>query len=87
MRVNPLGDRIVLSRIEAEDEWRGLIVIPDAAKEKPQEAEVISIGDGVTLVKTGDRALIGKYTGLDITIDGEDYTIARQGEILAVIEK
>ena len=87
MRVNPLGDRVVLSRIEAEDEWRGLIIIPDAAKEKPKEAEVISIGAEVTLVEIGDHALIGKYTGLDITIDHEDYTIARQGEILAVIEK
>ena len=87
MRVNPLGDRVVLSRIEVEDEWHGMIIIPDAAKEKPQEAEVISIGDDVTLVEPGDRALIGKYTGLDINIEGRDYTIAKQGEILAVIEK
>lgn len=87
MRINPLGDRVVLSRVEADDEYHGLIIIPDNVKEKPQEANVISAGDDVKTVKPGDLVLIGKYTGLDIKIDDLDYTIAREGEILASIEK
>ncbi len=96
MQVKPLYDRVLLKRIEPEEEVRGGIIIPDTAKEKPQEAEVVSVGEGKLdedgkrlpmTVKKGDRVLIGKYSGTDIKIDDEDYTIVREDEILAIIEK
>jgi chaperonin GroES len=96
MKVKPLGDRVLLKRVEAEEEVRGGIIIPDTAKEKPQEAEVVSVGDGKMdddgkrlpmAVKKGDRVLIGKYTGQDIKINDEEHTIVREDEILAIIEK
>jgi chaperonin GroES len=96
MQVKPLYDRVLLKRIEAEEQVRGGIIIPDTAKEKPQEAEVVSVGDGKIdedgkrvpmTVKKGDRVLIGKYSGTDIKIDDEEYTIVREDEILAIIEK
>ncbi|HHQ48837.1 MAG TPA: co-chaperone GroES [Acidobacteria bacterium] len=96
MQVKPLYDRVLLKRIEAEEQVRGGIIIPDTAKEKPQEAEVVSVGDGKIdedgkrvpmTVKKGDRILIGKYSGTDIKIDDEEYTIVREDEILAIIEK
>ncbi len=96
MQVTPLYDRVLLKRIEPQEEVRGGIIIPDTAKEKPQEAEVISVGDGKMdedgkrlpmTVKKGDRVLIGKYSGTDIKIDDEDYTIVREDEILAIITK
>ncbi|NOZ79179.1 MAG: co-chaperone GroES [Acidobacteria bacterium] len=96
MQVTPLYDRVLLKRIEPQEEVRGGIIIPDTAKEKPQEAEVISVGEGKMdedgkrlpmTVKKGDRVLIGKYSGTDIKIDDEDYTIVREDEILAIIEK
>jgi chaperonin GroES len=96
MKVKPLGDRVLLKRVEAEEEVRGGIIIPDTAKEKPQEAEVVSVGDGKMdddgkrlpmSVKQGDRVLIGKYTGQDIKINDEEHTIVREDEILAIIEK
>ena len=96
MKVKPLGDRVLLKRVEAEEEVRGGIIIPDTAKEKPQEAEVVSVGDGKMdddgkrlpmSVKEGDRVLIGKYTGQDIKINDEEHTIVREDEILAIIEK
>ncbi len=96
MQVTPLYDRVLLKRIEPQEEVRGGIIIPDTAKEKPQEAEVISVGDGKMdedgkrlpmTVKKGDRVLIGKYSGTDIKIDDEDYTIVREDEILAIIKK
>ncbi len=96
MQVKPLNDRVLLKRIEAQEEVRGGIIIPDTAKEKPQEAEVHSVGDGKLdddgkripmTVSKGDRVLIGKYSGTDIKIDDEDYTIVREDEILAIIEK
>jgi chaperonin GroES len=96
MKVKPLGDRVLLKRVEAEEEVRGGIIIPDTAKEKPQEAEVVSVGDGKMdedgkrlpmTVKKGDRILIGKYTGQDIKINDEEHTIVREDEILAIIEK
>lgn len=95
MQVQPLYDRVLLQRIEAEEQVRGGIIIPDTAKEKPQEAEVISVGEGKfddagkrvpMSVKKGDRVLIGKYTGQDIKIDDNDYTIVREDEILAIVK-
>ncbi len=96
MKVKPLGDRVLLKRVETEEEVRGGIIIPDSAKEKPQEAEVVAVGDGKLdddgkrlpmTVKKGNRVLIGKYTGQDIKIDDDDYTIVREDEILAIVEK
>ena len=96
MKVKPLGDRVLLKRIETEEEMRGGIIIPDTAKEKPQEAEIVAVGDGKfddkgervpMTVKAGDRVLIGKYSGQDIKIDDEEHTIVREDEILAILEK
>jgi len=96
MQVKPLYDRVLLKRIEAEEEVRGGIIIPDTAKEKPQEAEVVAVGDGKLddegkrmpmSVKVGDRVLIGKYSGTDIKIEDTEHTIVREDEILAIVEK
>jgi chaperonin GroES len=96
MKVKPLGDRVLLKRMEAEEEVRGGIIIPDTAKEKPQEALVVSVGDGKVddsgkripmTVKAGDSVLIGKYSGQDIKINDEEHTIVREDEILAIVEK
>jgi len=96
MQVKPLSDRVLLKRTETEEEVRGGIIIPDTAKEKPQEADVVAVGDGKLddngkripmNVKKGDRVLIGKYTGQDIKINNEEHTIVREDEILALIEK
>jgi chaperonin GroES len=96
MKITPLNDRVLVKRIEQTEEVRGGIIIPDTAKEKPQEAEVVAVGpgklddDGDRLsmtVKAGDRVLIGKYAGTDIKLDDEDHTILREDEILAVIEQ
>jgi chaperonin GroES len=96
MKVKPLGDRVLVKRIEAREEVRGGIIIPDTAKEKPQEAEVVAVGDGKLdddgkrlpmSVKKGDRVLIGKYSGQDIKINDEEHTILREDEILAIIVK
>ena len=95
MNLRPLHDRIVARRIEATEEMRGGIIIPDTAKEKPQEAEIVSVGPGKLDrkgnrtpmdVKAGDRVLIGKYSGSEIKIDDNDYIILREDEILAVVE-
>jgi len=94
--IKPLGDRVLLKRIETTEEVRGGIIIPDTAKEKPQEAVVVAIGDGKMdddgkrlpmTVKTGQHVLIGKYTGQDIKINDEEHTIVREDEILGIIEK
>ena len=94
MQVKPLSDRVLLKRTETKEEVRGGIIIPDTAKEKPQEAEVVAVGDGKLdddgkrlpmNVKKGDRVLIGKYTGQDIKINNEEHTIVREDEILAII--
>ena len=96
MKVKPLGDRVLLKRVETQEEVRGGIIIPDTAKEKPQEAEVVSVGDGKMdddgkrlpmSVKKGDRVLIGKYSGQDIKINDEEHTIVREDEILGIIVK
>ena len=94
MKVRPLHDRVLVKRLEAEEQVRGGIIIPDSAKEKPQEAQVIAVGPGKIQddgqrskldVKAGDKVLVGKYSGSDIKIDDEDYVILREDEILAVI--
>ena len=96
MKVKPLGDRVLLKRTEPKEEVRGGIIIPDTAKEKPQEAEIVAIGDGKLddkgeripmNVKVGDVVLIGKYSGQEIKVDDEEYTIVREEEIYAIIEK
>ncbi|REJ73455.1 MAG: co-chaperone GroES [Acidobacteria bacterium] len=94
MNVRPLHDRVLVKRLEEQEQVRGGIIIPDSAKEKPQEAKVIAVGPGKALengerglmdVKAGDKVLIGKYSGSDIKIADEDYVILREDEILAVI--
>ncbi len=95
MSVRPLHDRVLVKRLEEEEQVRGGIIIPDAAKEKPQEAEVVAVGPGKVQdngersaldVQVGDRVLIGKYSGSDIKVDDEDMVILREDEILAVVE-
>jgi len=94
MKVTPLYDRVLLKRLEEQEVKKGGIIIPDTAKEKPQEAEVISVGKGrvaedgkvIALeVKKGDKVLIGKFSGTEVTIDGEELVILREEEILAKI--
>ena len=95
MNVRPLHDRVLVKRREQKEEVRGGIIIPDTAKEKPQEAEVMAVGPGKLNddgsrspmdVKAGDRILIGKYSGSEIKVHDVDYVILREDEILAVIE-
>ena len=94
MKVRPLHDRLLVRRIEEKETVRGGIIIPDSAKEKPQEGEVIAVGNGKVLdngtkvaldVKAGDKILFGKYSGTDIKIDGEEDLILREDEVLAII--
>ena len=94
MKLRPLQDRILVQRVAEEAQTKGGIIIPDTAKEKPQEAEIIAVGPGKIQedgkrapmdVKAGDKVLIGKYSGSEIKIDDEDYVILREDEILAVI--
>jgi chaperonin GroES len=96
VKIRPLHDRVVVKRLEQEEQVRGGIIIPDTAKEKPQEAEVIAVGPGKVNddggrspmdVKKGDRILMGKYSGSEIKIDEDDVVILREDEILAVIER
>jgi chaperonin GroES len=95
VNIRPLHDRVLVKRLEQEEQVRGGIIIPDTAKEKPQEAEVVAAGPGKLNddhqrspmdVKKGDRILIGKYSGSEIKIEDEDYVILREDEILAVVE-
>ena len=95
LKLRPLYDRIVVRRKEARETMRGGIIIPDTAKEKPQEAEVIAVGEGkfneegkrMKLdVKKGDTVLIGKYSGTEIKIDDVEYTILREDEVLAIVD-
>ena len=94
-KLTPLHDRIVIRRVEEAETSRGGIIIPDSAKDKPQEGEVISVGRGKTNdkgetfpldVKAGDRVLFGKYAGTEIKIDGEDFLIMREEEVLGILE-
>ena len=96
MNIRPLYDRIVVKRIEEQETTRSGIIIPDSAQEKPQEAEVMAVGHGKRLadgklvpvdVKVGDRILFGKYSSSDIKVDGEEYLIMREDEILGVMEQ
>jgi chaperonin GroES len=95
MHVRPLHDRIIIQRLEEGEQQVGGIIIPDTAKEKPQQGTVIAAGAGKVKddgtrqppdVKAGDRILFGKYSGQEIKLDGEDYLIVREDEVLAVIE-
>jgi len=95
MKIRPLGDRVLVERLEAESKTAGGIVLPDTAKEKPQKGKVISVGDGKLLddgnrqkmqVKKGDTVLFTSYAGTDIKMDGRDYLIMDESSILAVIE-
>ncbi|MES1197321.1 MAG: co-chaperone GroES [Pseudomonadota bacterium] len=95
MQFRPLGDRVLVRRVEEEAKTKGGIIIPDTAKEKPQEGEVIAVGPGardddgkVTPldVKVGDRILFGKWSGTDVKIDGEDLIIMKESDILGVVE-
>jgi len=94
MRIRPLGDRVVIKRIEAEETTKSGIVLPGTAKEKPQEAEVVAVGPGGVVdgkeikmeVKVGDKVLFSKYAGTEVKIDGEECTILRQDDILAIVE-
>lgn len=95
MHLRPLYDRIVVRRIEQQEQKQGGIIIPDSAKEKPQEAEVVAVGKGKRLengtvvpldVKVGDRILFGKYSGSEVKMDGREYLIMREDEVLGIIE-
>ena len=95
MKIKPLQDRLVVKRIEEEEKTKGGIIIPDSAKEKPQEGRVVAIGDGKTLetgkkapltVKPGDKILFGKYSGTEIKIDGEEHLILREEDVLAIVQ-
>ena len=95
MKIRPLYDRLVVKRIEEQETTQRGIIIPDSAKEKPQEAEVIAVGHGKRLedgtlvaldVKVGDRILFGKYSGNDIRVDGQEYLIMREDDVLGVLD-
>ena len=95
MKIRPLYDRIVVKRIEQSEELQGGLFIPDSAKEKPQEGEVMAVGKGKLLedgklapldVQAGDRILFGKYSGSEIKVDGEEFLIMREDDVLGVIE-
>ena len=96
MKIRPLQDRLVVKRLAEEEKTKGGIIIPDSAKEKPVEGEVITVGNGKTLedgklrpldVKKGDRILFGKYSGTEIKIDNVEHLILREDEVLGIIEK
>jgi chaperonin GroES len=95
MKLRPLHDRVIVKRLEEEEKTVGGIIIPDTAKEKPQQARVIAVGNGRTLengqvipltVKAGDRVLFGKYAGTEIKIDGDEHLIMREDDILAILQ-
>ena len=95
MKIQPLADRIMVKVLEAKEVTKGGIVLPDTAKEKPQEAEVVAVGkgkisdDGKVItpeVKAGDKILFGKYTGTEITMDGKEYLILKEEDILAIVK-
>jgi chaperonin GroES len=95
MKIRPLQDRVIVQRVQEEEKTKGGIIIPDTAKEKPQEGKVVAVGKGkvgddgklIALdVKAGDRILFGKYSGTEIKIDGEDVLIMREDDILGVLE-
>jgi chaperonin GroES len=94
-KIRPLNDRIIVRRVEEQEQMRGGLYIPDTAKEKPQEGEVIAVGNGKLLndgqrveidIQVGDRVLFGKYAGTEVKLDGEEYLILREDDVLGVIE-
>ena len=94
MKIRPLADRIVVKRTKEEEKTKGGIIIPDTAKEKPIEGTVVAVGNGKVLkdgkqrpleVKPGDRILIGKYSGTEVKLDGEEHVIVREDDVLAVV--
>ena len=94
MKLKPLADRVIIKMVEAEETTKGGIILTASAKEKPSVAEVVSVGPGgvvegkeITMqVKVGDRVLISKYAGTEVKLDGQEYTILRQNDILAIVE-
>ncbi len=95
MKIRPLQDRVIVKRLEEEEKTKGGIIIPDSAKEKPQEGKVIAVGKGKVTedgkvipldVKVGDRILFGKYAGTEVKIEGEEHLIMREDDILGIIE-
>ncbi len=94
MNIKPLGDRVVIKKVEAEETTKSGIVLPGSAKEKPQVAEIVAVGPGGIVdgkevkmeVKVGDKVIISKYSGTDVKIDDKEYTILRQSDILATVE-
>ena len=95
MAIKPLGDRIVVRALEAEEKTKSGLILPDSAKEKPQEGKVIAVGTGRLLddgrvksldIKTGDRVLYGKYSGAEVTVEDQDYLILREEDILAIVQ-
>ena len=93
--IRPLNDRIIVRRMEEQEQMRGGLYIPDTAKEKPQEGEVLAVGNGKLLdngqriaidLKAGDRILFGKYAGTEIKLDGDEYLILREDDVLGVVE-
>jgi len=95
MKIRPLQDRVIVRRLEEEEKTKGGIIIPDTAKEKPQEGKVIAVGKGKMTdegkvipldVKAGDKVLFGKYSGTEVKIDGEEHLIMREEDILGIIE-
>jgi chaperonin GroES len=96
MKIKPLGDRVLVLPLEAETKTQGGIIIPDTAKEKPQQAKVIAVGPGRTSedgklikpeVKAGDKVLYGKYSGSEVTVDGAEHLILKESDILAILDK
>ena len=94
-RIQPLADRVVVKALEEAEQMRGGLYIPDTAKEKPSQGEVVAVGpgklseEGTRLdmdVKVGDKVLYGKYSGTDVTVDGEDFLILRESDILAIVK-
>jgi chaperonin GroES len=95
MKIRPLGDRVLIKRIKEEEKTKGGIIIPDTAKEKPQEGKVVAVGKGKMTeegkllpldVKAGDRILFGKYSGSEVKIEGEEHLILREDDILGILE-
>lgn len=94
MKIKPLGDKVVIKMLECEETTKSGIVLPGSAKEKPQVAEVVAVGPGTVVdgkevkmeVKVGDKVLTSKYSGTEVKLDGQEYTILKQGDILAVVE-
>jgi len=95
MALHPLGDRIIIKALEPEEKTKSGLVLPDTAKEKPQEGKVVSVGRGKLLddgtikpldVRSGDRVLYGKYSGTEVSIEGQDYLIVREDDVLAIVK-